>query len=209
MMTLKSTKEKLRQLRDSAEVGHRYTKECKEDFDFLCNVASRHPDFSKHVGCVDSILAFEIARNDHYGNKEYIIVDHSGARVKISMMKVALSGKLKTPKENLDAAMRYACYESSELYAALSPHVCVRCGADGDIEIDHVTPMAVLKSDFLATVAKVPTKFEQLSDGRFVFLPEDADFRSDWVAYHDTHTSLQALCKRCHRQKSKEDATCI
>jgi hypothetical protein len=164
--------------------------------DFLMLLLTRHCESAYKIGC--GIKTFTLSRNPL--NFKAVHIDYEridGSTDMFSWVK-CITAKRNTDLENTINAMRttIAPYISN---FRMHHHGCVQCKTkDGPFEVDHYgVEFAQLAKDFLNGT----TKSEFI---RTNFLIEFADksFASRWYDYHATHSSLQLLCKECHKKKT-------
>lgn len=109
-----------------------------------------------------------------------------------------------TPNNMLDQAMRHAVDQQILDYRYDNPNrVCAECRCEGRVQVDHVTPFANIKRDFLANETKYPHNFDQNGFGQWIFKTDNQDFANRWSTYHQTRATYQFLCQPCHVEKSK------
>lgn len=110
----------------------------------------------------------------------------------------------KCADDHLTKAMRWAI--RPQIVEFTENHVqrgCALCGSTDNVQVDHFTPFAVLKRDFLAQQKKVPAQFVDQGKGQLEFLEIDSEFRDTWCDYHRKHAMLRLLCgvhnvSKCH-----------
>ena len=103
-------------------------------------------------------------------------------------MKIAISADIINYKRTHSLTCNY-CKTTKELHA--------------NYHVDHDNPsFQTLKDNFLQlTTKQIPTSVADCKKYNYaIFKEADADFKKDWVDYHN-HCNLQTLCRGCNLRK--------
>lgn len=107
----------------------------------------------------------------------------------------------------LSDAMRESITAQSRAWKRLQkgPHVCMTCGTDQNIQVDHsVTPFQDIMDAFmtLGYAAPEPAAWSYNRKTHAPRLPKGL-FVQQWQKYHKEHALYQFLCKSCNARKGR------
>ena len=179
--------------------------EDNEHYKFLIDLLNNHSGKERKIGV--GILYFKITRDVRNSNAYNTAVYRVDNSFEIFSWVYCCEFKPRPEKTIINWAMRNAVYDITSKYKRDQPIlVCNFCklqsGNITDYHTDHDNPSFLqLQIDFFKI-----TKFKQpvgINRGDYKFNDEDADYKNDWVKYHNSNCNFQILCKICNLSKPK------
>ena len=169
-------------------------------WDGFMELFARHPAYpEKFDGLVDIKIRFNPVFKKQL---EVQIVKNNGEIDDVSVLTNCISGK---PKDKLTVAMRNSVYPQILEFKKNNAQVCVLCGSNKKIHIDHYEPQFdELKRNFIAKwKSNIPVDFDQNSSNSKVFQSQDNKFADEWNKFHKQNAVLRVLCSSCNLTRSK------
>jgi hypothetical protein len=173
---------------------------------FLNDLLKNHEDYDRKVGT--GILYFIIQKNKWGSSLETVIMRTDKSTESFSWNKCAKS-ICTNNNEKLEKAMRYSIKSQIEKYKQDNyDSECNICKEfDNSYEIDHIKEFSVLKKQFLDMCNNfniaIPTTFNKGFSNTDIFKKKDSLLEKKWVNYHKENAQLQKICKKCHKEKTK------
>ena len=177
-----------------------------QDFIFFYNLLKNHPNFNDKQG--SGIDYFYIIQNQMWGKGYATMIKRTdGSNVDFSWV-YCCQFKERTVMDQLTAAMRSSISKYAIEFKKRNKLICSICNVKNleyfKYHVDHLNPpFCKLKDDFLLqNVKPIPTEYTD--DGKYnltIFKDEDADFKNDWIDYHNSNASFQILCDSCNCKK--------
>ena len=162
-----------------------------EDFFYFKNLISNHP--TKNYENVTSFQVYEAGKG-------------LGLMVNCENMSVpvGIDSCIGVKKNYLNECMRHTITPQIMDYRRTQILTCNNCKTTtGFMEIDHKFPFCEIRKDFLKN-REPPKDFIHLEPWGRDFLPEDKDFKDEWISYHKKHATYQVLCRSCNAKKSNK-----
>lgn len=172
---------------------------------FWFDLIKLHPNSIDKIGA--GIDSFFVTRNIG-GHKQLNIKRIDGSIVDFSFLK-CFSRKSKTPKQNLNAAMRTSISNQIKMFKDenfYSGFVCGLCGVIVNdrlnAHVDHIIRFKEISEDFLKDRQVIPLEFDDdpVSNSA-AFKREDNGFELDWYLYHARHAKLRLICATCNLRR--------
>ncbi len=180
---------------------------CHEHFGFLRELFERHHEKEQKYG--SGLAGYKVGR-DTYGNLHFLVMRVDGTEVDISW-RTAVSGTGRTPRQNLEAAMRQAIAPQIDEVRTKTDFssACPLCGVPLNARashVDHDEPRFTdLVRTFLDTYGmEAPETFDD-APGRnaAVFRPQDHAFAAAWASFHRSHAKLRAVHDDCNLKRGR------
>lgn len=171
----------------------------------LFELALRHPN---HEDKMRLFRDFSICRNMLNPTAlELNIVNTDGTLTDISWRKCVTG----VQKSKLIEAFRTSIQHQIDTFRReTKPTHCDLCGAslNGRMHIDHVTPFDHLVKAFMNTCNSTPPSVfnGEVGTHRSQFAVVDHAFETSFVAYHQAHAVLRALCPPCNLKRPRSKA---
>jgi hypothetical protein len=171
---------------------------------------SLHPEREEKIG--PGILRFYVSPNPLNWKALQLNIERvDGSCVDISW-KTCVSGRAKTPRDNLRAAMRRAVDDQIQRFKGATHQdgaLCMACGillpekhlchAD-----HHPKTFDSLAEEFLLLAAQPPVTFDDCPRTHApVFRAEDMAFSTEWESFHAARAELRLVCRTCNLTKKR------
>ena len=177
-------------------------RESSEHFELLMGLWLRSPLF------VHGVVHFIVAQK--FSGAAMKAVTCEGQNIDWSI-RSAISGKDTSRWTKLTQAMRESIRPQMQKFRNSGSGKCEMCDFNGFCEVDHVQPFKKLMRDYLDARGFFPGEYSYQHSG-WCFRPEDQQFESNWIRFHQERCSLRLLCSSCHkvvtqRQRESESSS--
>ena len=180
-----------------------FNKEILGDHPFLFELIKRHPEPNeKYLNDISFFRAYPNPVTGDTSSPHVVLVRRNGSETPFSW-NACVTGRRHGGPQLLNA-MRSAISEDIVEFKFSQPQACMSCGSSGELDVDHVVSFAELAEKFLSEKTNHPTEFSKNYQSRDIFCKNDIEFESEWVEFHLKNSTLQLLCKLCHKLKTKE-----
>lgn len=203
--TKDSTKQYTRNLVNS--LGPCIIKQDHESYNFFMDLIHNHSERDEKIGA--GIDFFEFVIHPIYKNLSGLIHRVDGTTIDFSWIHCC-EFKPREPITNFTSALRMAVYPQTSKFKQWNALVCSICEVDDllpdQYQVDHVKPFSLLKQEFMSQMTcPMPILFDDdIVMNSAIFKKEDSSLKAEWIEYHNTHATLQILCKSCNLKKSNK-----
>jgi hypothetical protein len=189
------------------EIGYRKIYNGDTHYQFLYDLLQNHTEKEDKIGV--GIDHFEIMRH-HIFKQPYWIIHHIDGTFIDASYNHCCEFKERPTAYLLNSAMRYAVKEMTINYkTSQSILICNICSNSTleyhDYHTDHIIPFVELHTQFMKdNTLPIPSIFNDSAHDIACFRPEDNEFETKWVIFHNTNATLQILCSSCNLKKGKK-----
>jgi hypothetical protein len=189
------------------EIGHRKIYTSDTYYQFLYDLLQNHTDKENKIGV--GIDHFELTCSLIFKDTLWVIhrIDESSIDVSYNH---CCEFKPRSVTSYLVDAMRYAVKDTTINFkisqSTLICNICSNSTLDyKEYHTDHIRPFTDLYKQFMTdNILPIPSMFNESECNIYCFKPEDVEFETSWVIFHNNNATLQILCKTCNLRKGKK-----
>lgn len=189
------------------EIGYRKIYPSDTYYQFLCDLLNNHTEKESKIGV--GINHFEITLSPKFKDTYWLIHRIDGSVVDVSYNHCC-KFKERPITRSLTDAMRYSVKDMTiNFKTSKSILSCNKCHNSTlkykEYHVDHILPFVDLYNKFMSSnTLSIPTVFNESDCNIACFRPDDCEFETNWIIFHNNNATLQILCKTCNLQKGKK-----